>query len=111
MNASSLRKRLTETTPSDDERKRLSVWRYLAMVLIYELLFGKGKIQGGGYVQRIISSCRDEFDQLLSNLKAKRNVDDVTLLLRDSTRQQSTYIFLFCVFEYVVGFNALRFLF
>lgn len=99
VNESSLRKRLTETTPTDDERKRNCVWRYLAFVLIYELLFGRGKIQGGGYVQRTISSCRDEFDKLLRKLKAKHNVDDVTALLRDSTQSTNDVLLSLAAFD------------
>jgi putative methyltransferase len=77
---SSLRNRLTDNKPTEAERAKLCIWKWLAFVLIYEMLFGMG-IKGGGYVQRVIKSSHAEFDRLLTALKERRGESDVRNLL------------------------------
>jgi hypothetical protein len=51
IDATELANRLIETQPTKQQRDEEAIWQWLAYVLIYEMLFGKKKIQGGGYVQ------------------------------------------------------------
>lgn len=53
-----LEKRLIDSQPTKEQRDEQFIWKWLAFVLIYEMMFGKMKIQGGGYVQ---VSCHDFF--------------------------------------------------
>ena len=60
--------------------------------MIYELLFGRGKLDGGGHVARVIKQSRAELDCLLLELIARRGVSDVKALLpRDAAPQLARF--------------------
>ncbi|KAG6592746.1 Proliferation-associated nucleolar protein (NOL1) [Phytophthora cinnamomi] len=60
----------------------------LVFVALYDLLFGRQKIQGGGYVKKALVQHQTAFRAALARLKIKRKVASNEALLPPENRQQ-----------------------
>ncbi|KAI9988487.1 hypothetical protein PInf_021914 [Phytophthora infestans] len=60
----------------------------LVFVALYDLLFGRQKIQGGGYVKKALMQHQTSFRAALARLKIKRKVASNEALLPPENRQQ-----------------------
>ncbi|KAG7385950.1 putative 28S rRNA (cytosine-C(5))-methyltransferase [Phytophthora pseudosyringae] len=60
----------------------------LVFVALYDLLFGRQKIQGGGYVKKALVQHQTSFRAALARLKIKRKVASNEALLPPENRQQ-----------------------
>ncbi|ETI30618.1 hypothetical protein F441_22195 [Phytophthora nicotianae CJ01A1] len=60
----------------------------LVFVALYDLLFGRKKIQGGGYVKKALMQHQTSFRAALARLKIKRKVASNEALLPPENRQQ-----------------------
>ncbi|GMF11496.1 unnamed protein product [Phytophthora lilii] len=60
----------------------------LVFVALYDLLFGRQKIQGGGYVKKALVQHQTAFRAALARLKIKRKVTSNEALLPPENRQQ-----------------------
>ena len=56
-------------------------------VLVYELLFGRGKIRGGGGVKRRLMDVEESLRMVLANEMAKKGVTQASLMLSEHIRK------------------------
>jgi len=66
----------TATTDGDEAMSEPLLW-----VLVYELMFGKGKIVGGGRAKRRVDESRGELQAALARVLTHKGVDSVAALL------------------------------
>lgn len=66
----------------------LDVEESMLYVMLYDLLMGKGKIQGGGQVKKIIMEHKDELIQAKTEIM--KNTNQIEDLLSDNMKQAST---------------------
>ena len=81
-------------TESERDRNQLGVNYGIFLVMIYELLFGKGKINGGGVVKRKVMEYYEKLKVVLQEHMVSKNVTKATDLLPQAT-QQANNLFLY----------------
>lgn len=81
---------------SDERRGVARIWYWLAVVLVYDLLFGKKKIEGGGFAKKTLTAARDELQERLQQMMADRRVSSPEQLLPDNDSRQFNAISFQC---------------
>ncbi len=81
-------------TESERDRNQLGVNYGIFLVMIYELLFGKGKINGGGVVKRKVMEYYEKLKSVLNDHMISKNVSSAIELLPQTT-QQANNLFLY----------------
>eukprot|EP00960_Hanusia_phi_P013205 385084-Hanusia_phi.AAC.7 len=62
---------------------------FLLKVLVYEVLFGKKKIQGGGEASRLVKGHREKLENALKDVLEKKGIKNIETLSHDNSHRPS----------------------